>query len=288
MSCEAIPELQLNDGNTMPAIGLGTWPMNDAGVAHVIPLAVASGFRLIDTAVNYRNESGVGIGVRSCGIARDELFITTKVPGRDHGFASTKHSLPRSLERMGLEYVDLYLIHWPNPLENKFVETWQAFVELQQEGLTRSIGVSNFKPAHIKRVIDETGVHPAVNQVQLHPGITQVSLRKYHETHGIVTEAWSPLGLGATGAYYNGDMRFLETPMLSRIAETHGVSSAQVVLRWHVQQGIVPIPKSSSPKRLQENINVFSFTLSEDEMRVINALNGGRAEVADSDKHQEF
>ena len=189
------PLQKLLDGNLIPQIGLGTWPMKDEEVASVINDAISMGYRLFDTAVNYGNERGVGEGLRSSGIPREDVFITTKVPGRHHGYDEAKRSLQESLDRMQLDYVDLYLIHWPNPLENKYIETWRALVDLQQEGKARSIGVSNFKPSHLDRIIEDSGVTPSVNQIQLYPAVTQVESRAYHEQHGIVTESWSPLGL---------------------------------------------------------------------------------------------
>lgn len=282
------PTTKLNDGNQLPQIGLGTWPMNDSEIALVIPRAVEAGYRLFDTAVNYGNEAGVGEGVRNSGVAREELFITTKVPGRHHGYDETKKSFEESLQRMQLDYLDLYLIHWPNPSQEKYVDTFRAFVDLQKEGKLRSVGVSNFKPAHLDRLRDEIGVLPAVNQIQLYPAVTRPEERKYNEQLGIAVESWSPLGLGANAKYYGGNTSFLEIPLFNELAEKYGKSNAQVVLRWHVQQGLIPLPKSSNPQRLAENIDVFSFSLDDADIERISALDDGRAEVADSDVHEEM
>ena len=280
--------IKLNDGNELPHIGLGTWPMKDAELAKVIPQAVELGYRLFDSAVNYENEVGVGEGVRNAGVSREELFVTTKVPGRDHGYDSTKRSLDESLQRMGLDYLDLYLIHWPNPREDKYVDTWRAFVDLQKEGKVRSIGVSNFKPAHLDRIVADTGVTPSINQIQLYPGVNQTDQLPYMEQHGIVVESWSPLSRGANEAFYGGNNTLLGSTLVTSIGEKYGKASGQVVLRWHVQQGLLPLPKSSNPQRLAENIDVFSFSLTDDEMAALSALDDGRAEIANSDEHQEF
>lgn len=282
------PNLKLSDGAVLPRLGLGTYPMDDAEAARVIDEAINLGYRLFDSAVNYRNESGVGEGIRRNGIERDQVFITTKVPGRDHGYESTKRSLDQSLERMGLDYLDLYLIHWPNPIENKYVDTWRAFVDLQKEGKVRSIGVSNFKPAHLDRLRDETGVLPSVNQIQLYPGIARSESRTYHEQNGIVTESWSPLGRGANASLFGGSQTFLENPTINAIAGSHDKTAGQIVLKWHVQLGLLPLPKSSNPTRLAENLDVFSFELTEDEMAQLTAIDTGGVQPVDSDTHQEF
>jgi 2,5-diketo-D-gluconate reductase A len=282
------PLVKLNDGNQLPQLGLGTWPMKDDEVAAVVPQAVEAGYRLFDSAVNYGNEVGLGAGVRNAGVPREELFVTTKVPGRHHGYDETKKSLEESLQRMQLEYVDLYLIHWPNPKEGKYVDTWRAFVDLQKEGKVRSIGVSNFKLHHLERLRDEVGVLPSVNQIQLYPSVSQTEARKHNEQLGIVVESWSPLGRGANAKYYGGSASYLENPVFVELAEKYGKTAGQVVLRWHVQQGLLPLPKSSDPKRLRDNIDVFGFELEDADLQRISALDDGQAEVADSDEHQEF
>ncbi len=285
------PTVMLRGGSPFPAIGLGTYPMGDAEAASIIPQAIDLGYRLFDTAMNYQNEEGVGKGirtaVRSGSISREELWVTTKVPGRDHGFASTKVSLGVSLRALRLDYVDLYLIHWPNPINNRFVETWEAMVELQQEGMARTIGVSNFTHKHLERLRREVGVLPSVNQIQLFPTVPQDATRAYHVEHGIVTECWSPLGLGASEKYYgSGDV--IKRSEVGEIAERHGKSPAQVILRWHVQHGFVPIPKSSKVERLKENLDVFSFALTDDDMAVIDGLTDASVEVADPNTHEEY
>lgn len=282
------PTVKLNDGNQLPHIGLGTWPMRDDELASVIPRAVEAGYRLFDSAVNYGNETGLGHGIRAAGIQRQELLVTTKVPGRDHGYESTKRSLGESLQRMNLEYVDLYLIHWPNPSDGKYVDTWRAMVDLQRDGKARSIGVSNFTPAHIDRLIDETGVTPSVNQIQIFPSIDRAEQRKYHEQHGIVTESWSPLGRGANAKYYNGSDTLTELPLFQTLASKYGVTSGQLILRWHVQQGLVPLPKSSNMERLAQNIDVFGFEIDEDDMMAIAAVQSDGSNAANSDDHHEY
>jgi len=281
-------ELKLLDGNTLPHIGLGTWPMRDAEVANVVAEAIDIGYRLFDTAVNYDNEAGVAEGIRRNGIAREDVTVTTKVPGRDHGYESAKQSLDGSLQRMQFDYVDLLLIHWPNPNDDQYVDTWRAFVDLQKEGKVRSIGVSNFTPAHIERIVDVTGVLPSVNQVQLYPAMTRPVERKFHEERGIITESWSPLGLGANVKYYDGKRTFLDSPVIREISDAHGKSPAQVVLRGHVQQGLLPLPKSSNSQRLAQNLDVFSFSLTDTEMARLSTLDDSSASPADSDEHHEY
>jgi 2,5-diketo-D-gluconate reductase A len=282
------PAVKLNDGNALPHIGLGTWPMDDAELARVVPQAVEIGYRLFDSAVNYGNEKGLGDGVRASDVEREELLVTTKVPGRDHGYESTLRSLDESLQRMQLDYVDLYLIHWPNPHEDNYIDTWRAMVDLQKAGKAKSIGVSNFTAEHIDRLIDETGVTPAVNQIQLFPSMPREAERKYHEQQGIVTESWSPLGKGANAAVFGGSKAFLEAPVFTTLAHKYGVTPGQLVLRWHVQQGLVPLPKTANQHRLQQNFDVFGFELDEDDVREIASAGGHVSKPVDSNEHQEF
>jgi diketogulonate reductase-like aldo/keto reductase len=276
-----IPTHTLNDGASIPALGFGTYPMRgEEGVQAVVD-AIGVGYRLLDTAVNYENESEVGEAIRRSGVPREELFVTSKLPGRHHGYDDAVASTRASLERLGLDHLDLHLIHWPNPKVGKYHEAWRALVDLQRDGLVRSIGVSNFTEEHLRRIIDETGVTPAVNQVELHPFFPQREMRRVHDELGIRTESWSPLG--------KRQAPFGEPPVAAA-AEAHGVSPAQVILRWHVQLGAVPIPKSASRERQALNLAVFEFELSDDEVEAITALGrpDGRLFGGDPDTHEEM
>lgn len=271
----------LNDGRTIPGVGFGTYPLKGTDAVNAVLSAIAVGYRLVDTAVNYGNEVEVGEGLRSSGVARDELFVTSKLPGRDHGYDETISSTNRSLERLGLEYLDLHLIHWPLPRVDRYAQTWRALVRLREEGLVRSIGVSNFTATHLDRVIAETGVTPAVNQIELHPYFPQSDMRGVNDRLGIVTEGWSPLGKRSAP--------FTEPPVAAA-AERHGVTPAQVILRWHLQVGSIPIPKSAKPERQKQNLDLFSFELTEDEVSAITALGraDGRLFGGDPDTHEEL
>lgn len=273
-----IPVHTLNDGSKLPALGLGTWPMDDAQAEEAVRGALALGYRLIDTATNYRNETGVGRGVARSGVPREEIVVTTKLPGRHHGYEETLASFEESRRRLGLDYVDLYLIHWPLPRVDRYVGSWRAMIELREEGLVRSIGVSNFTAEHIERLAKETGVLPSVNQIELHPLFPQPDLRAFHQAKGIVTESWSPLGRGSA---------LLADPAVVTIAEAHGVTPAQVVLRWHIQLGALPIPKSSSPERQRANLDVFGFELGPAQMGVI-AERAHERLGGDPEVHEEF
>jgi len=264
--------IRLNDGRTMPTLGLGTWPMDDAEAERVVALALELGYRHIDTAVRYGNERGVGRGIAASGLPRDEVFVTTKVDGEHQGGDRAVDGLRGSLDRLGLEYVDLLLIHWPLPARDLYVDTWRTFERLRDAGLARSIGVSNFKPAHLERLARETETVPAVNQVQLNPYVTREDHRRYHDEHGIVTVSYSPVGKGGA---------LLSDPVIVQVAQAHGRTPAQVVLRWHLQLGLVPIPKSSNERRLRENLDVYSFELTPAEMARVSALDKG--EGVDSD-----
>jgi len=270
-----VPSITLNDGFTIPQLGLGTWPLDDAEVADVIQTAAGLGYRHIDTAAKYGNERGVGAGIAATGIARDELFVTTKLDGEFQGNDRAIAGLEASLSRLGLEYVDLLLIHWPLPDRGEFVSTWRTFIALKERGLTRSIGVSNFKPAHLARLVDETGVAPAVNQIQLNPFVLRHDERAANAAHSIVTESWSPIG--GDGA------NVLSSAAIHEIADEIGKTPGQVVLRWHVQQGLVAIPKSATASRLADNIAIFDFTLSDDQMAAVDGLSQPGSGV-DSDK----
>ncbi|HEY4269944.1 MAG TPA: aldo/keto reductase [Galbitalea sp.] len=272
-----IPTHTLNDGHVLPAIGLGTYALRgDAGIASIVS-ALDAGYRLLDTALNYTNEREVGDAVRASSVDRGEILVTTKLPGRHHGYDETLASFEESRKNLGLDYVDLYLIHWPLPRVNKFIDSWRAMIRLREEGAVRSIGVSNFTPEQITRLLAETGVAPAVNQVELHPKFGQHDLLAFDAAHGVVTESWSPLGNGLA-----------KDPVIAEIARAHDLTRSQVVLRWHVQLGSIPIPKSSDPRRQRENIDVFAFELSDAEMRSIASLESGRLWGADPDTHEEF
>ncbi len=277
----SIPTHTLNDGATLPAIGFGTYPLKgDDGVA-AVRSAIEVGYRLIDTAVNYDNEREVGEAIRRSGVARQDLFVTSKLPGRDHAYDDAIASVHGSLERLGLDYLDLHLIHWPNPSLDQYVDAWRALVDLREQGLVRSIGVSNFTAAHLDRIIEATGVTPAVNQIELHPYFPQVRMREAHERLGVRTESWSPLG--------KRQAPFAE-PAVAGAAERHGVTPGQVILRWQVQLGSVPIPKSATPERQRANLDVFGFELSAEEVAAITALGrpDGRLFGGDPDTHEEM
>ena len=261
----SIPTLRLNNGVDMPQLGFGVFLVPAEEVVEPVRAALDAGYRLIDTAKLYGNEEGVGRAIRESGVPRDEVFVTTKVWNSDHGYDATLRAFDESQKRLGLDVVDLYLIHWPTPQRNLYVETWRALEQLHADGRARAIGVSNFTPAHLQRLLDETTVVPAVNQVELHPGFPQDELREFHQRHGIVTESWSPLGRG------HG---LLDDPVVTSIARAHDKTPAQVVLRWHLQLGCVVIPKSTHAERIRENIDVFDVELSTEEMAQLSALTG--------------
>ncbi|MBX7443904.1 MULTISPECIES: aldo/keto reductase [unclassified Arthrobacter] len=269
------PLIELNDGHSIPQLGLGTWPLDDDQVATAVVQALEAGYRHIDTAVKYGNERGVGNGIRASGLDRSELFVTTKLDGEFQGHDRAVAGLEGSLERLGLDYVDLLLIHWPLPGRDQYISTWQTFERLQAEGKARSIGVSNFKPAHLERLMAETDVVPAVNQIQLSPAITREAEREFHAKHGIVTESYSPLGGSGAG--------LLSAPILSQLAEKHGKTPGQLVLRWHIQNGLVTIPKSASPERMRENLDVFDFALDRQDLAELAVLDEGPGAGNDSD-----
>jgi diketogulonate reductase-like aldo/keto reductase len=271
----------LNDGTVLPAIGFGTYPLTGEDGVAAITSAIEAGYRLLDTAVNYENEREVGEAVRRSGVPRGELMVTSKIPGRHHGYDDAVASTKESLERLGTDYLDLHLIHWPNPSVGKYVEAWRALVALREEGLVRSIGVSNFTEEHLRRIIDETGVTPAVNQIEMHPYFPQVRMREFHERLGIRTEAWSPMG--------KRQAPFSE-PAVAGAAQRHGVTPGQVIVRWHLQLGSLPIPKSATPERQRQNLDVEGFTLTDDEVEAITALGrpDGRLFGGDPDTHEEM
>jgi len=268
------PTIPLNNGGAIPQIGLGTWPLNDDEVAPAVMAAVAAGYRHIDTAARYGNERGVGRGIRDSGIAREELFVTTKLDGPYQGDDRAVAGLDECLGRLGLDYVDLLLIHWPLPQRDQYVSTWRTFERLVAAGKTRAIGVSNFKPAHIERLLAETGTTPAVNQIQLNPLITRPEQRAYGAAQGIVTVSWGPLAPRTA---------LLDDPAIAALATKYGKTPGQIVLRWHVELGLVAIPKSASPARIAQNIDIFDFALAPDEVRAISALDTGDTPGVDSD-----
>ena len=276
-----VPTYQLNDGNTLPAIGFGTYPLKGEDGIAAITAALETGYRLLDTAVNYENETEVGEALRRSGLPRDEVQVTSKLPGRHHGYDDAVASVRGSLDRLGLEYLDLHLIHWPNPSVDKYVEAWRALVDLQKDGLVRSIGVSNFTIEHLGRIIDATGVVPVVNQIELHPRFPQPEMRSAHERLGIRTEAWSPMGKRNAP---------LEEDAVTAAASRLGVTPGQVILRWHVQLGSLPIPKSANPDRQRQNLDVFGFELTDDEVAAISSLGryDGRLFGGDPDVHEEM
>jgi diketogulonate reductase-like aldo/keto reductase len=271
---QTVPSLEMNDGHRIPQLGFGVFKVDPDRTADIVAHALQVGYRSIDTATLYDNEDGVGAAIAESRIAREKLFVTTKVWNDDQGHDATLRAFERSLRRLGLEYVDLYLIHWPVPAQDRYVETWQALTELKADGRARSIGVSNFQIEHLRRVIAETGVTPAVNQIELHPHLQQAQLRRFHDETGILTEAWSPLGRG----------RALDDSVVNDIARRHERTAAQVVLRWHLQLGNVVIPKSATPARVEENFAVFDFELSAAEMEAMAGLEAASRIGPDPDR----
>ena len=267
------PTLTLANGVEMPQLGLGTWPMNDAEAAVTVAAALDMGYRLIDTAENYENERGVGEGIRQSGVARADIFVTTKFNRKWHSVDGARAACEASLERLGLDYIDLLLVHWPNPDQGRYVEAFQGLVRLLEAGLVKSIGTSNFKPAHLQKLFD-LGLVPHLNQIQLDPYHLRDDLVDIHRAKGIVTGAWRPLGCGNA---------MLADPVIGAVAERHGRTTAQVILRWLTQQGFVATPKSSNPTRMAQNLDIFGFTLSADEMALLGTLDRPDPEMFDAD-----
>jgi 2,5-diketo-D-gluconate reductase A len=270
----AVPTTTLNNGVQIPVLGFGVFQIPPDETAAAVTSALDSGYRLVDTAAGYGNERGVGEAVRRSGIPRDEIFVTTKLANSDHGYDNAMRAFDTSLSELGFETVDLYLVHWPLPAHDLYVETWRALQKLAEDGRARAIGVSNFTPGHLQRLLNETDVVPVLNQVELHPYFQQSDLRAFHARHAIVTEAWSPLGQGKA---------LLDDPTLVALADRLQRSTAQVVLRWHLQLGNVVIPKSVTPERIAANIDVFDFTLTDDDMSALGGLEKGERMGPDPD-----
>lgn len=273
----SIPSLVMNDGRSIPQIGLGVWQVPDDVATDACLAALECGYRHIDTAALYYNEEGVGRAIAACGLPRKELFITTKVWNTDQGYDATMRAFDLSLSKLGLDYVDLYLIHWPTPGRDLYADTWRALVDLRADGRAASIGVSNFHEAHIRRVVAETGEVPAINQVELHPWLPQREVRAVDAEFGILTEGWSPLGSG----------RLIDDPILQGIADRHGVTTAQVMIRWQIQLGNVVLPKSVTPARIRSNIDVFGFSLDGEDLALIDSLASGQRTGPDPDVFNE-
>jgi 2,5-diketo-D-gluconate reductase A len=262
----SVPDVTLNNGVLMPQLGFGVWRISADETARVVGEALQVGYRSIDTAAMYGNEEGVGRAVRESGIPRDQVFVTSKLWNDTHGYDAALRAFDQSQQRLGLDHVDLYLIHWPVPSQDLYVETFRALVRMVEEGRLRTAGVSNFEPEHLRRVIDEVGVTPAVNQVELHPYLQQGQLRSFHAEHGVATEGWRPLGQGKD---------VLQDPVVTAVAEKYGRTPAQAVLRWHLQLGNIVIPKSATPSRIRENFEVFDFELAEDDVAAFAELDSG-------------
>lgn len=258
--------IQLSDAQRIPQIGLGVWQASEEETRAAVRVALEEGYRHVDTASIYGNERGVGNGLRDAGIQREQVFLTTKIWNDAHGLEAATAALDASLERLNVEYVDLLLIHWPAPSQDNYVDTWRALIAAQRSGKARSIGVSNFNPDHLQKLIDETGVAPVLNQIELHPFMQQDALRSAHESMGIATQSWSPLGQGSA----------LSDPVISEIARKYGRTAAQVIIRWHMELGLIAIPKSITPSRIRENFNVFDFTLDAPDIAAIAALDSGK------------
>jgi 2,5-diketo-D-gluconate reductase A len=261
--------ITFNDGNAIPQVGLGVWRTPENIAAPTVRAAITAGYRHVDTAAIYNNEDGVGEGIRSSGVDRGQVFLTTKLWNDAQGFEPTLRAMDASLKRLGTDYVDLYLIHWPAPKRDRYVDSWKAFVRLKEEGKAKSIGVSNFGPEQLKRIIGETGVTPVLNQVELHPGFQQRALREVHEELGIKTESWSPLGQG----------QLLTNAVIGSVAAKHRRTPAQVVIRWHIDNGLIVIPKSVTPSRIEENFKVFDFTLDADDIAEIAKLDSAKGRI---------
>ena len=276
-----IPVFKMHDGYKIPAVGFGTSSVLGKSGAESVENALKNGYRLIDTAIRYENEGAVGEGIRRSSVPREEVFVTSKLRGGLYDYDRALAAIEESLFRTGLEYFDLFLLHWPNPKQDKYTEAWKALIQAQKNGYVRSIGVSNFEPAHINRLIDETSVKPAVNQIELHPYFNQKELREFNKEHDIITESWSPLSRARTVIY---------DETLKQLAENKNKEIAQVILRWHYQHGVLPIPKASSSEHQLANLNIFDFELTEAEMQEIDSLTQeeGRIDNQNPNEYEEF
>jgi 2,5-diketo-D-gluconate reductase A len=261
--------ITLNDGNKIPQVGLGVWQTPNETAKPAVKAALDAGYRHIDTAAIYGNEEGVGEGISASGVARSDIFLTTKIWNDAQGFDATLKAADESLKRLGTDYVDLLLIHWPSPRRDLYVETWKALIQLQKDGKAKSIGVSNFGTEHLDRIVADTGVTPVLNQIELHPDFEQHELRKTHARLGISTQSWSPLGQG----------QLLDNPVIGKIAGKHGRTPAQVIIRWHIQNGLIVIPKSVTPSRIVENFKVFDFALDENDLETIGKLDNPKGRI---------
>ncbi|WP_022928970.1 aldo/keto reductase [Patulibacter americanus] len=273
-----VPTLTLNDGVEIPQLGFGTWQIPAEDAQSVVEHAISTGYRHIDTAAAYKNEEGVGAALKASGVARDELFVTTKLWNADQGYESTLKAFDASMEKLGIDVLDLYLIHWPTPARELYLDTWRAFEKLKADGRVRSIGVSNFQPAHLDALAAKSEVVPSVNQIELHPFLTQQGLRDYHRAHGIHTEAWSPLAQGG---------ELLKHDAVAEIAGRHGKTPAQAILRWHLQIGNIIFPKSVTASRVEENFDVFDFELSSEDITVLEGLNKNERTGPDPDEFNQ-
>ncbi|GAA2528821.1 aldo/keto reductase [Rarobacter incanus] len=276
-----VPAVRLNNGTQIPAVGLGTYKLNGVDGSKAIGSALDVGYRLVDSAFNYENEGTVGHAVRTSQVPRDQIFVTSKLPGRHQQYDQAITTVQESVYRTGLDYIDLYLIHWPNPQVGKYVEAYRALVDLMKDGLIKAVGVSNFLPEHLHAVIDATGVVPVINQIEFHPYFPQIDAIKVHRELGIQTESWSPVGRGNTVA---------SEPIVQQIAAKHGKSPVQVILRWHTQLGTIPLPKSATPSRQLENLSIFDFTLSDEDIAAITSLGREDGRLANQDPavYEEF
>jgi diketogulonate reductase-like aldo/keto reductase len=277
----SIPEVTLNDSHKLPNLGLGTYQLKGGSGLQQVLAAIKSGYRLIDSATNYDNEGIVGKAIRMSGVPRAEFFVTSKLPGKYHDYESARDAIQESLARMGLDYFDLFIIHWPLPKRGLYVEAWQALVDAQKQGLIRSIGVSNFEPEHLDRIIEKTGVTPAVNQIEVHPYWVQEENLLENLRRGVKVQAWSPLGRGSSA---------LKEPIVQEIADKYGKSTSQIITRWHLDRGIIPVLRSANPAHQREDLDVFDFELTNSEITAINDLNraDGRIDGQDPNEYEEF